>query len=214
MVGVTESFDVYSVQDSAFSSSEGGVPDSASIMERLYKMNATVGMLDDRADNLMGYRVIVPKGEPLTLPEDYRQGTLEEHHVRRILNGVPEGIDDFIAETSLPLECNLDYMNGVDFRKGCYVGQELTIRTYHKGITRKRIMPVHEPESIQFSRDVVHVIPSQSELFPAKKEVATPTASSSSARPVRASGKTGSNVGNIGLALVKLDLVRKEARSR
>jgi folate-binding protein YgfZ len=78
----------------------------------------------------------------VSLPESYRQGTLEEYHVRRILNGVPEGIDDFIAGTSLPLECNLDYMNGVDFRKGCYVGQELTIRTYHKGITRKRIMPV------------------------------------------------------------------------
>jgi hypothetical protein len=50
------------------------------------------------------------------------------------------------------------------------------------------------------------VIPPQSELFPVKKEELTqPAASSSSARPVRASGKTGSNIGNIGLALVKLD---------
>lgn len=48
----------------------------------------------------------------VTLPEDYRQGTLEEYHVRRITNGVPEGIDDFIAGTSLPLEYNLDYMHG------------------------------------------------------------------------------------------------------
>lgn len=30
----------------------------------------------------------------------------------------------------------------VDFRKGCYVGQELTVRTYHTGILRKRILPV------------------------------------------------------------------------
>jgi folate-binding protein YgfZ len=30
----------------------------------------------------------------------------------------------------------------VDFRKGCYVGQELTIRTYHTGVVRKRIVPV------------------------------------------------------------------------
>lgn len=46
------------------------------------------------------------------LPENYRRGSLEEYHVRRILNGVPEGMDDFIPGTSLPLECNLDYMNG------------------------------------------------------------------------------------------------------
>lgn len=30
----------------------------------------------------------------------------------------------------------------VDFRKGCYVGQELTVRTYHTGVVRKRILPV------------------------------------------------------------------------
>ncbi|KAG0376166.1 ccr4 associated factor [Mortierella sp. AD032] len=226
MVGVTESFDVYSVLDDqpANSNSETDedatvAPTNAEVMERLAKMNATIGMYDNRAVNLMGYRVIVPKGQTLSLPENYRQGTLEEYHVRRITNGVPEGIDDFIAGTSLPLECNLDYMNGVDFRKGCYVGQELTIRTYHKGITRKRIMPVQyfapqdpEPSSIQFNKSASHVIPPQSELFPTKKATPAPqqaAASTSSARPVRASGKTGSNVGNIGLALVKLDHVKE-----
>jgi len=48
----------------------------------------------------------------VSLPESYRQGTLEDYHVRRIMLGVPEGMDDFIAGMSLPLECNLDYMNG------------------------------------------------------------------------------------------------------
>ncbi|KAF9362292.1 ccr4 associated factor [Mortierella sp. NVP85] len=214
MVGVSESFDVYSVLDSSPSIITGDIDqDRGAVMDRLNRMNASVGMLDNRADNLMGYRVVVPKGQPLTLPEGYKQGTLEEYHVRRVINGVPEGIDDFIAGTSLPLEYNLDYMNGVDFRKGCYVGQELTIRTHHKGIIRKRVIPVQyfgsdepEPETIQFNKDVPHVVPPQSELFPLKTEDGSlPTASSSSARPVRASGKTGSNVGNIGLALVKLE---------
>lgn len=36
----------------------------------------------------------------------------------------------------------MDYMGGIDFRKGCYVGQELTIRTRHTGVVRKRILPV------------------------------------------------------------------------
>lgn len=69
-----------------------------------------------------------------------------------------------------------------------------------------------EPESIQFNKNASHVIPPQSELFPTKKTTpAAPAAaaSTSSARPVRASGKTGSNVGNIGLALVKLDHVKE-----
>ncbi|KAF8933288.1 ccr4 associated factor [Dissophora ornata] len=202
MVGVTESFDVYSVLDDRNSGDTS--EDNATIKDLLANMNAAIGMRDNRADKLMGYRVIVPKGQLLSLPEGYRQGTLEEYHVRRIINGIPEGVDDFIAGTSLPLECNLDYMNG---------GQELTIRTYHKGIIRKRVMPVQyykpgepEPEAIQFNKSTSHVIPPQSELFLTKNEESTqPAASSSSARPVRASGKTGSNVGNIGLALVKLD---------
>ena len=53
------------------------------------------------------------------------------------------------------------------------------------------------------------MIPSQSELFLTKKDTPAPAASTSSARPVRASGRTGSNVGNIGLALVKLDHVKE-----
>ena len=31
----------------------------------------------------------------------------------------------------------------MDFRKGCYVGQELTVRTYHQGVVRKRILPIY-----------------------------------------------------------------------
>ncbi|KAG0025884.1 hypothetical protein BGZ82_009796 [Podila clonocystis] len=65
-----------------------------------------------------------------------------------------------------------------------------------------------EPVAIDFNKISTQVIPPQSELFPAKPAVGTtPTASSSSARPVRASGRTGSNIGNIGLALVKLESV-------
>ncbi|KAG0025883.1 Iron-sulfur clusters incorporation protein [Podila clonocystis] len=110
MVGVTESYDVYSVLDAH--AEETSNLDSSSVMERLANMNASTGSLDNRANNLMGYRAVVPKGHALNLPENYRRGSLEEYHVRRILNGVPEGMDDFIPGTSLPLECNLDYMNG------------------------------------------------------------------------------------------------------
>jgi folate-binding protein YgfZ len=41
----------------------------------------------------------------------------------------------------LPLNCNLHLLNGVFFKKGCYVGQELTQRTFHSGVLRKILLP-------------------------------------------------------------------------
>lgn len=42
----------------------------------------------------------------------------------------------------MPLEANLDHLKAIDFEKGCYLGQELTIRTKHRGVVRKRVLPV------------------------------------------------------------------------
>jgi len=46
------------------------------------------------------------------------------------------------VEKTLALEGNLDLLNGVDFHKGCYVGQELTARTHFRGKVRYRLYPV------------------------------------------------------------------------
>lgn len=40
------------------------------------------------------------------------------------------------------MEYNIDLAGGIDFKKGCYVGQELTIRTKHTGVVRKRLLPI------------------------------------------------------------------------
>ena len=65
-----------------------------------------------------------------------------DYHVHRISNGVPEGVADFKVAKSFPFESNLDYMRGVHFDKGCYLGQEPTARTFFRGATRKRLVPV------------------------------------------------------------------------
>ncbi|KAK8387376.1 hypothetical protein O3P69_018157 [Scylla paramamosain] len=56
--------------------------------------------------------------------------------------GVGEGSEELPSAKSLPLEANCDYLHGVSFHKGCYVGQELTARTYHTGVIRKRLLPL------------------------------------------------------------------------
>ncbi|KAF9582984.1 ccr4 associated factor [Lunasporangiospora selenospora] len=223
MIGATESYDVYSVFDEKNNPDDNMAAlevhaDNSAIKEKLEQMSAPIGLKDNRAGDMMGYRVILPKGQQLTLPNSFQLGTLEDYNVRRIMNGVPEGIDDFIPGTSLPMECNLDYMGGIDFRKGCYVGQELTIRTHHTGTTRKRVMPVQYyrpeepvPEKMQYQKDASYVVPAQSELFPVKgDEPASAVAPTTSARAARASGRSGSNIGNIGLALVKLEQAQEK----
>lgn len=57
--------------------------------------------------------------------------------------GIGEGVADFPVGNCFPLEANCDYLHGVSFHKGCYIGQELTARTYHTGVIRKRYMPLY-----------------------------------------------------------------------
>jgi folate-binding protein YgfZ len=59
----------------------------------------------------------------------------------RIRLGLPDGSRDLQVEKSLLLECGFDELHGVDWQKGCYLGQELTARMRYRGLTRKRLMP-------------------------------------------------------------------------
>lgn len=59
----------------------------------------------------------------------------------RIALGVGEAPFDFEPERTFPLEVNFDDLNGIDFQKGCFVGQEVTSRTKRRGSVRKRLLP-------------------------------------------------------------------------
>lgn len=86
----------------------------------------------------LGARLILPAG---TAP-DMATGEFEDYERLRLSLGVPDGPRDIEVERTLILEADLDELNGVDFHKGCYVGQELTARMKHRGKVRKKLIPV------------------------------------------------------------------------
>ena len=73
-------------------------------------------------------------GATLTGPDTY-----ETH---RIALGVPRGGVDFPYGDTFPHEADMDQLNGVDFDKGCYVGQEVVSRVEHRASARNRVIPV------------------------------------------------------------------------
>jgi folate-binding protein YgfZ len=60
----------------------------------------------------------------------------------RIELGIPDGGRDLVPEKSILLEAGFDELNGVDWQKGCYIGQELTARTKYRGLIKKRLVPI------------------------------------------------------------------------
>ncbi len=71
------------------------------------------------------------------------QGALQAYTRLRYLQGIPEGPAEVARGRAIPLEYNMDFMGAIDGAKsGCYLGQELVTRTLHRGVVRKRIVPI------------------------------------------------------------------------
>jgi len=66
----------------------------------------------------------------------------KEYEAHRIALGAPRGGLDFQYNDAFPHEADMDQLNGIDFDKGCYVGQEVVSRVEHRGTARKRVLPV------------------------------------------------------------------------
>ncbi|PSR94614.1 hypothetical protein BD289DRAFT_427096 [Coniella lustricola] len=177
-----------------------------------------VHMRDPRAPGL-GWRMVKSGDrEPLVdLPRVKKAGGKEGeqegeeelvYRLRRYLYGVAEGQAEILREAALPLESNLDVMQGVDFRKGCYVGQELTIRTKHRGVVRKRILPVVLYGEGGAAAAEAGEIPQELAYHPGLLDAGAIPAETSIGRlgkKGRSTGKWLRGVGNVGLALCRLE---------
>ena len=91
-----------------------------------------------------GLRALLPRDDAAAVltAAGFAPGDAAEYERLRLSLGLPDGSRDLVIEKSLLLENGFDELRGVDFQKGCYMGQELTARTKYRGLVKKRLMPV------------------------------------------------------------------------
>lgn len=163
----------------------------------------TLAVADPRLKHL-GTRIIAKSGSAATLLDRLQSEQqdvdvsetapdADQHQLHRYRLGIGEGIAELPVAKCFPLESNADYLHGISFHKGCYLGQEFTARTHHTGVVRKRLLPV------QFTAD-------------------TPRLTAKSSRNVESTdgvqlGKVRGFHGDRGLALLKYEtaLVQESA---
>jgi folate-binding protein YgfZ len=92
----------------------------------------------------LGARAILPRdsaGESLK-EAGFEAAELADYDALRIGLGLPDGSRDMEVEKAILLENGFDELGGVDWDKGCYMGQELTARTKYRALIKKRLLPV------------------------------------------------------------------------
>ena len=92
----------------------------------------------DPRDPRLGWRAIMPHAAAVAIGEAHAP----TYEALRISAGVPKGGVDFVYGDAFPHDANFDLLHGVDFDKGCYVGQEVVSRMKHRGTARKRVARV------------------------------------------------------------------------
>ncbi|KAI3710971.1 hypothetical protein L2E82_40771 [Cichorium intybus] len=96
---------------------------------------------DPRLDCL-GFRGIFPSNTTPPMVEANTETEEENYLVWRLEKGVAEGSIEIPKGEAIPLEYNLAGLNAISFDKGCYIGQELIARSHHRGVIRKRLIPI------------------------------------------------------------------------
>lgn len=175
--------------------------------EQLQSEQLVASLIDPRGPDF-GTRCLF-KGNKAAMNPPVPIADTVQYHIRRCVYGIPEGPQEIQRESALPMECNIDLSQGIDFRKGCYVGQELTIRTKHTGVVRKRVLPVQ-----------LYTSGASAPLDQIIYDPKWPSASSpetgadikqldeqGSIKKGRAAGKFIASIGNVGLAMCRLEMM-------
>ena len=111
------------IEDLRESHAVGWSPDAA---------DGAVADADPRGEGL-GYRIIAPKAAAADWAEND-----SAYAAARIAAGIAEMGADFAADSVFPHDIGMDLRHAIDFRKGCYIGQEVVSRMQHRGTARRR----------------------------------------------------------------------------
>jgi len=102
-----------------------------------------IAFADPRAIAL-GARACLPSGTGAQSLMDagFLKGDLAAYNAKRFSLGIADGAAEIEPDKSYPMEYGLDRLNGISFSKGCYVGQEVTVRMKNRDLARKCLVPV------------------------------------------------------------------------
>jgi len=138
----------------------------------------------DPRDAALGWRILAPQELAQKVADLIGADLVDsaDYEAHRIATGVPRGGLDFMYNDAFPHETNMDRLHGVDFDKGCYVGQEVVSRMQHRGTARTRTVRV-------------------------TLDGAPPEAGTTVMAGDKSVGTMGSTAGQNGLALIRTDRV-------
>ena len=126
------------------------------IVGNTVKYNGDPVALDPRSKNLGGRLIANLEKLNLSLKslglksEDPKKYYTLSHKL-----GVPQVNTNKLQEKIFGLECNLEELNGIDFKKGCYVGQENTARMKLKDKLRRKLLPLKSDEKLNVGSDII-----------------------------------------------------------
>ena len=115
----------------------------ALIGDPVESLNSGVVYTDPRLD-AMGARAVLPNKSAIAALKaaGFSPAPPADYERLRLRHGLPDGSRDILIDKGFLLENGIDDLHGVDFEKGCYIGQELTARTKHRATIRKRLLRV------------------------------------------------------------------------
>ncbi len=94
----------------------------------------------DPRNQALGQRLVLPSERLAEIPAE--KAPIDAYHEHRIGIGVPEAGLDYPLNDTFPHEALYDQLHSIDFKKGCFIGQEVVSRMQHRGTARKRAMRV------------------------------------------------------------------------
>ncbi|MFT5510069.1 MAG: folate-binding protein YgfZ [Hyphomicrobiaceae bacterium] len=100
----------------------------------------------DPRNGTLGLRLILPAERLAEIPAE--QLGNNKYHAHRISLGVPDAGLDYPLANTFPHEALYDQLHSIDFKKGCFIGQEVVSRMQHRGTARKRAIRITSNDAL------------------------------------------------------------------